>query len=326
MLAKCAVLYLLISGIIQCSCAQITVASTNGYVVDINVQPTIVTPSSTSCQYGYNYTVTLSYYISFRGSNLPSSMYTLQGTLGCNSGANFFNLPTNGGNGTTTTSNAWTSTSDCVGVTPSKLGCNTVNIKIEGPGISSQVVSYPVTFGVLPLTLTAFSASSEEDKIKLDWTTSSEVNNQYFIVERSLNQNDWTDLGRIDGAINSIMDRQYSYSDLHPAEGIAYYRLMQVDMDGHFSFSKIVTVDFHSKNGDINVFPIPNRTNTITIKGIANYSEYDLNIIDVNGRVIFSTGIVTSSMNLPQIPEGIYILRFINRLTRKSSAIRYLKL
>ncbi|MES1223820.1 MAG: hypothetical protein ABUT20_50460, partial [Bacteroidota bacterium] len=98
--------------------AQINVVSTNGYIVDINVTPIGIDAASNSCKWGYNYTVKLNYHVSFVGSNKPSSLYTLQGSVGCGSSTSFFDLPNNGGNGVVSSATAWRSLSDCKTASP----------------------------------------------------------------------------------------------------------------------------------------------------------------------------------------------------------------
>ncbi|WP_461631106.1 HYR domain-containing protein [Labilibaculum euxinus] len=118
------------------------VASSNGYSVNIEVWPVSVNPVGTTCDYGYNYTVTLGYDISFSGSGIPAGVYTLQGTLGC---GGFFSLPNGGGSGTVETTNAWRGASDCATITPEILGCTDATIVIEGPGIPNQNISLPLS-------------------------------------------------------------------------------------------------------------------------------------------------------------------------------------
>lgn len=103
-----------------------------------------------SCQWGYNYTVDIEYEISFTGSNPPNSLHTLQGTLGCGSNSQFFDLPNSGGSGVVTTANTWASSTNCATATPESLGCNTISIAINGPSMSNQTISCPISFDPEP--------------------------------------------------------------------------------------------------------------------------------------------------------------------------------
>ena len=122
---------------------QTTVPSTDGYEVNIEVQLLSIDAPST-CPNGYNYNVELGYDISFTGNNAPSNLWTFQGNIiDCGDASTiFFDLPNAGGNGTsTTTSNPWRSQSDCGSASLSSLGCEEIEITINGPGITSQTIS-----------------------------------------------------------------------------------------------------------------------------------------------------------------------------------------
>ncbi|MCH2198140.1 MAG: FG-GAP-like repeat-containing protein, partial [Flavobacteriales bacterium] len=123
--------------------APLVVSSANGYDVIIDVNAVSINTATASCPWGYSYTVELDYDVSFTGVNIPSNLYTLQGTIGCDPANHFFNLPNSGGSGSVTSANSYNSDSDCATATPESLGCNTITIQISGPGI-------PETFIVMP--------------------------------------------------------------------------------------------------------------------------------------------------------------------------------
>ena len=224
--------------------SQISVASTTGYSVNIDVTPIAVNPASNSCDYGFNYTIKMRYNISITGNNAPSSLYTLQGTIGCGSTASFFDLPNGRGNGTVNSSNAWTSAKNCGTVTVSSLGCTTVNIQIEGPGISSRVVSFAAAQSALSIKLTSFTAVVEKSAVKLNWATATETNNEFFSIERSADGIEWKEVKRVAGAGNSEFTRNYESVDESPVAGNSYYRLKQTDFDGQKSYSDVQLVKF----------------------------------------------------------------------------------
>lgn len=308
--------------------AQINVVSTTGYVVDINVTPQTIIPSSpANCTWGYNYNVKLKYQVTFTGKNRPSSLYTLQGTLGCGSSSNFFDLPNEGGIGmATTVSNSWRAASDCKSVDLTSLNCNKVNIEISGPGINSQTVSYSLSYTALPVTLTNFTAAAEGKKVKIKWATASENNNDYFTIQRSVKQNEWTDLEKIKGAGNSSIAKEYESYDKFPIAGISYYRIKQTDLDGKFTFSSISAVNVEPGSENISVFPSPNTGNSIKINGIADYKKYSMILTDMNEKPFFSTNEISSPLILPSLKPGMYLISFVDKATNERSILRYMKL
>lgn len=95
----------------------------------------------------------------------------------------------------------------------------------------------------LPIELTAFNAECAGSLVSLNWKTASEHNNSYFSIERSADAQQFETIGRVstrDG--NSQLPQSYAFSDPQPLNGIAYYRLRQVDADGQFSYSAMVRV------------------------------------------------------------------------------------
>ncbi len=139
---------------------SLTVPSTDGYFVHISAYPTSVNPATMSCAWGYNYTVTMAYNVTFSGVNIPANLYTLQGTTTCSPGGSFFNLPNSGGSGSVNTANNWTANTDCATVTPASLGCTSTDITIEGPGIPITTLPLPSSTAPVILTVTDNSGNT----------------------------------------------------------------------------------------------------------------------------------------------------------------------
>ncbi|MBK9338510.1 MAG: HYR domain-containing protein [Lewinellaceae bacterium] len=132
-----------------------------GYTVTIELTPTVVT-APMSCPFGYGYTTDIAYTVSYTGVVPPGALYTLQGTLNCSPANSFFPILSDPGflnngttmTGTTTTSNAYNNATNCVGVTPAILMCNSVSLDIQGNGINYQTVNVPITYGAPQQTVT----------------------------------------------------------------------------------------------------------------------------------------------------------------------------
>ncbi len=97
----------------------------------------------------------------------------------------------------------------------------------------------------LPVELSSFAASLNQNTIDLNWVTKTEVNNYGFNVERRINEEDWRTIGFVEGNGNSISPIEYSYTDrdLFAGGSKFQYRLKQVDNDGTFEYSDIVEVE-----------------------------------------------------------------------------------
>jgi hypothetical protein len=101
-----------------------------------------------------------------------------------------------------------------------------------------------VVFGLtaLPVQLTDFSASPKGNDVQLNWSTASEQQNKGFEIQRSGNGTHWNAVGFVNGAGTSQSVNHYQFADKHLAAGKYYYRLNQLDLDGHSKLSQVVQV------------------------------------------------------------------------------------
>ncbi len=310
--------------------SQVTVVSSAGYTVNIVVQPKqIVVTNGSNCTWGYNYNLLLSYVVTFSGNNIPSALHTLQGTIGCGSGSHFFSLPKNGSGGVgtlTTASNVWRSASDCATATVSSLSCGQGQITISGPGIPSQTISFFVQQGApLPVQLVSFDAAQEKEEVKLNWATASEINSNYFEIERSTNNTNWSVIKTVKAAGNSALPLSYFCYDEQPVSGTSYYRLKETDFDGKSTYSEVRQITF-LKTGEISVFPNPNKGNTINLSGINNPADYTITIYNASGASVYKAQLASVNFDTPNLNAGVYIIHLNNKLSGESSNLRYIKL
>jgi len=94
----------------------------------------------------------------------------------------------------------------------------------------------------LPVVWLSFTARTELNKAILEWSTASEVNNDYFEIEKSYNALEWIYVNRVDGMGNTNNISNYIYEDFSNID--LYYRLKQVDYDGKLDYSKLIFVRF----------------------------------------------------------------------------------
>lgn len=180
----------------------------------------------------------------------------------------------------------------------------------------------PVAFVVnsaLPIELSHFTAErNAEGFVDLKWTTSSEKDNDYFEVERWVkNDPRFTDnfisIAKVPGSGTSAVPRHYTYRDNLRLSGITYYRLKQVDLDGHFTYSRIVSV---LPDGDaMNVILYPNpSSSSFTLDVHGNHVEHvQVEIIDTSGKQIEMYEQVTSTLTFgTHWSPGLYVLRLQN--------------
>ncbi|TAH41354.1 MAG: hypothetical protein EYC69_08695 [Bacteroidetes bacterium] len=100
----------------------------------------------------------------------------------------------------------------------------------------------------LPISLVYFNAKATDDAVNLSWLTSSEINNDYFTIERSTDGINYDSILMQTGAGNSSSSIYYSVIDLNPFQSLSYYRLKQTDFDGKYSYSSPVALSFSNAN------------------------------------------------------------------------------
>ena len=102
----------------------------------------------------------------------------------------------------------------------------------------------------LPIQLLSFTAEKNKSTVDIKWNTASEINNDYFTVEKSKDAIHFSKLVIVPGSGNSNSEKNYAAKDNSPYNGISYYRLKQTDFDGKFEYSNIVAVDFLTDEDD----------------------------------------------------------------------------
>ena len=167
----------------------------------------------------------------------------------------------------------------------------------------------------LPVTVNSFAATLNKDIVLLDWSTSQEINNKFFTVEKSTDGNSFSFLAKVNGAGNSSVTKKYHLNDLQPADGINYYRLSQTDIDGVRKNIEIKRVTY--KNPKDFSATIVNAGAGIINAAIHNASAgmIQLKVVDMMGREVLKesfnsgTGNITHSI---QLNKGTYVLMLVN--------------
>lgn len=199
------------------------------------------------------------------------------------------------------------------------------------PGnLTSTLVSTfsPFTFGSLagtnglstslPIELLSFNATPNKGQVDIEWKTATEVNNDFFTVERSKNAEHFEEVARVTGAgtVNHMM--HYNAIDESPYEGISYYRLKQTDFDGTITYSDLVAVEFDKNRlAMMLVFPNPvNSGQSINIRLEAFEANEEVLVIlsDITGKTLYAKVIITDGKGAlltavdphHKIPAGIY--------------------
>ncbi|MEM9887210.1 MAG: T9SS type A sorting domain-containing protein [Bacteroidota bacterium] len=143
----------------------------------------------------------------------------------------------------------------------------------------------------LPVELTSFKGKVVDGRAKLSWETATEINNEGFEVQRSENGKDFRKIAWIKGAGNSLETINYEFQDETILSNQPYYyRLKQMDFDGTFAYSDMITIEHIDKNQTSveDIFPNPVGTAYADLV-IASTQIQDatINVLDVFGKLIF---------------------------------------
>ena len=201
------------------------------------------------------------------------------------SAVTFPGVPTSGG---TTPHNYWVD----VIFSPNEYTFNLTSIKdaLECVNAGSlQTLSVTsVDCATLPVSLLNLSATPKDNSILLTWSTASEINNKGFEIQRRTETGNWSALGFVNGAGSSSNTHNYNYSDDKLSSGKYYYRLKQIDIDGRFEFSPVLSavIGGSQKFSLDQNFPNPFRGETIVRFTLPERANVKLMVFDMHGRMV----------------------------------------
>lgn len=168
----------------------------------------------------------------------------------------------------------------------------------------------------LPVEFTSFTGWNDNTVNVLQWITETELNNERFEIERSIDlQDGFTTIGVVNGAGNSSEILTYLFEDTAPMLGINYYRLRQVDFDGTFAYSKIIAIDVKGSKGAQVFFPNPTLDVVSYQFNTTQKEALNISVMDVLGKTLAETvyqthlGINTTRISLEAYPAGTYLIK-----------------
>jgi len=170
----------------------------------------------------------------------------------------------------------------------------------------------------MPVKLTSFDGTYSNGVATLNWQTSQELNNDRFELYRSNDGSDFELAATIAGAGNSSLPRDYMYQDRINLDGNVYYKLKQIDIDGKFSFSKIVKLSSNDKKASFKVYPNPFTDNFMASFNAPKTGIATLLIRNTSGQTVYKkslsvvAGDNTVSISAQQLSTGMYYITIVN--------------
>lgn len=180
---------------------------------------------------------------------------------------------------------------------------------------SSRPFVYENQRAALPVELISFDAETNQAKeVVLTWSTAVEINNDYFLIERSQDGFNWETIANIKGVGNTTNTSTYEAIDPFPLNSISYYRLQQTDIDGRFTHSKIVAINTkHEIKSEVNLYPNPT-SKQCTISLPFNAGKTSVEVRTMEGKLLQTENISSpqQTITLKGIDHGVYLITIQN--------------
>jgi Secretion system C-terminal sorting domain/Beta-propeller repeat len=196
------------------------------------------------------------------------------------------------------------------GVVDFNPGAGVFNLTSAG---STDMYIVKLGQSVLAIKLLSFTGRNNGNNNLLEWSTTSETNNDHFDIERSADGIVFEKIAAVKGAGNSSIVKQYQFTDNFAFKSSNYYRLKQVDADGKFSYSDIINLKRAKDNLPINIYPNPFKNN-FSIDLAAAYKNVVVSISDITGKKISES--IYTQVQLINIktnaPAGVYLVKIMS--------------
>jgi hypothetical protein len=174
----------------------------------------------------------------------------------------------------------------------------------------------------LPVELTSFTATANQNTVDLKWVTKTEINNSGFNVERRINEGEWNTLGFVKGHGTTTEPKEYSFTDKELFTGGSKfkYRLKQMDNDGAFKYSDVVEVEVVPTHFELSQnYPNPFNPSTTIQFALPKATQLKINIYSMLGELVktiadgtYEAGyhkVTFSAIGGSSLPSGAYIYR-----------------
>ncbi|MBK6266182.1 DUF11 domain-containing protein [Marivirga sp. S37H4] len=183
--------------------------------------------------------------------------------------------------------------------------------------------------GPLPISLVYFKGEIINDAAELTWQTASEINNDYFELEKSKDGENFDIIGIIEGQGTKYEPTNYRFFDTGENSGTTYYRFRQIDYDGKYSYSPVVVIQFKEKAGNISLFPNPVKNTLNIVFEEGNISKAQIQLFDNMGRMVINQAHTVEnnrlSVDVSGLSAGSYQLK-VESPSATGSIVSYTKL
>lgn len=162
-------------------------------------------------------------------------------------------------------------------------------------------IGFPYGFGsdgILPVEMISFSATNDDNEILVNWATASEINNDYFTIERSDDMENWYTVGTVTGSGNTSTRTDYEYVDYTPVYGTTYYRITQTDFDGTTEVFGAMVVENKELNANLELLSLNSQAGNVSVQfNTATTEATTISIYSTSGILVNETTVYPNQGN-----------------------------
>ncbi|MFL5745867.1 MAG: T9SS type A sorting domain-containing protein [Niastella sp.] len=192
-------------------------------------------------------------------------------------------------------------------------GSKSVSVVISNSSCLVTTLSTTVMVtGALPLNFTRFTGIIKDNRAAISWSTTNEVNNNYFIVERSLNGRNFDSVGRVQAG-NSTSNT-YFFNE-NNTNATSYYRVKQVDINGTYTYSSVITLKNTGSNNEMTVYPTQATSTINYVLSSDAPATVTAQVYTVTGQPVISQqatlqqGLNVRVVDVSTLAKGAYIFK-----------------
>ena len=209
----------------------------------------------------------------------------------------------------------------------SSTGTKNMSVTISnGSCLVATLSTSVLVTGSLPVTFTSFTGIIKDNKTALTWTTVNEVNNSHFVVECSTNGRNYDSVGRVQAG--SSTSNTYSFNE-NNTNATSYYRLKQVDFNGAYIYSSVITLKNTGSNKEMTVYPTQASSIINYVVSSEKPATVTVQVYTITGQPVISQqatlvqGLNVRSVNVSKLVKGAYFLKV--QIDGNNTAKQFLK-
>lgn len=202
-------------------------------------------------------------------------------------------------------------------------GSLTYNIKVSNSPTGAECQA-----ALLPIDLLKWDAIKREKTVIFEWTTASELNNDYFEIQKSSDSKNWISLATIEGSGTTNSYHNYSSIDKYPYPGQNYYRLRQSDFDGNFKYSHVKSIFIFDNK--LKLYPNPTKDYIYYTLADLN-KEFNVEIYSSQGKLVKKFKLPLKNQEVDRIDirnlrKGVYLIKYIDQKNHRVRVDRFVKM